>query len=75
MSKQVKPFSVPYTIGYRTFVRGEDFLEEEGPTYWDGEPKLGDIATLSDGQQWKVCKESNDQMEITMELCPSQPST
>lgn len=68
MAKQVKPFEVPVCLGYTVYCSGEDFYEPEGIIYFDGPPKIGDKAILCDKKEWTVTKESNKQMEITMEL-------
>ena len=68
MAKQVEPFSVPITLGYRAFCLGDDFLEEDGPVYFDEPPELGDTAVLSDGKLWSVVKKSNEEMELIFEI-------
>ena len=70
MSKQVKPFQSNICIGYMVWCEyhdGETAPEPEGTVFFDGPPKIGDTAVLSDGKTWKVTRESNEQMEIRME--------
>lgn len=68
MSKQVKPFEVPICLGYLVWcVYDDGFTEPKGAVYFDGPPKVGDTAVLSDKKTWRVISEANEQMEINME--------
>lgn len=66
MAYQVKPFEVPICLGYMVYCAGDDFLEPEGVVYFNEPPVKGNVAILSDGKQWEVTTEPNDQMEIVM---------
>ena len=68
MAKQVKPFQNNIAIGYMAWCVGDDFREPEGTVFFDSPPKKGDTAVLCDGKTWRVTRESNEQIEITMEL-------
>jgi hypothetical protein len=68
MATQVKPFEKIITLGYMVLCDGDDGIEPEGVVYFDSPPKLGDTAVLSDKKLWKVTRESNERMEILMEL-------
>jgi len=67
MATPVKLFQNNITLGYFVWCVGDDFLEPEGVIFFDSPPKIGDTAILSGGKLWKVCRESNEQMEIIME--------
>lgn len=68
MAKQVKPFEVPICLGYMAYCSGDDFYEPEGVVYFDSPPKVGDKAILGDKKEWTITRESNEEMEIKMEL-------
>ena len=67
MANQVKPFEVSICLGFMVWCCGDDFNEPEGTVFFDASPKIGDTAVLSDGQTWRVVRESNEQAEISME--------
>lgn len=69
MAKQVKPFESPICLGYMVwcdYEDGETAPEPEGTVFFDSEPKIGDLAKLSDGKTYRVKREANERMEITM---------
>jgi len=66
MANQVKPFTVPFCLGYMAWCDCDEYYEPEGVVYFDSPPKLGDTAVLCDGNVWTVTRESNEQMEIRM---------
>jgi hypothetical protein len=69
MATQVKPFQTLISIGYIVWCEyddGETAPEHEGVVYFYGQPRVGDKAVLSDGKEWVVTRESNEDMEMWM---------